>query len=124
MKGILMPDDIDPKEVASRCLAAWSSHDLTTTRSLLDDHVRFAGPLGATEGADAYMEGIKGMVEIIERVDQHQVFAEGDDVCVIYDLVTKEPPATIPTAGWYRIRDGKITSVQAFFDARPLVASS
>jgi hypothetical protein len=47
-------------------------------------------------------------------------FGEGEDVCIIYDLVTHTPTARIPTAGWYRVRDGKIASVRAFFDPRPL----
>ena len=110
----------DPKELASDCLAAWSSGDLETTRSLLSDEVTFAGPLGSTRGADEYIEGIKGMVKIVDRAEQREVFAEGADVCIVYDLVTKTPPARIPTAGWYKVHDGKITSVRAFFDPRPL----
>ena len=111
----------EPRNLASDCLAAWSSGDLDTTRALLSEDVTFAGPLGSTQGADAYIEGIKGMVKIVERADQREVFAEGDDVCIIYDLVTKTPPASIPTAGWYKIRNGKITAVRAFFDPRPLM---
>jgi hypothetical protein len=47
------------------------------------------------------------------------VIADGDDVCLIYDLVTV-PAGTVPTAGWFRLRDGKIAAIQVFFDARPL----
>ena len=114
-----MPDETNPKNVATRCLAAWSTGDFVTTRALLDDGVTFTGPLGATDGADAYIEGIKGMAKIVERVDQHSVFGEGEDVCVIYDLITTQPQARVPTAGWYQVRAGRITSVRAFFDARP-----
>ena len=67
-----MPTRTEPKAIASRCLAAWSSGDLDTTRS----------------------------------------------------LVTHVPAARIPTAGWYRVRDGKIASVRAFFDPRPLTSAS
>ena len=115
-----MPTRRNAKELASKCLAAWSSGDLETTRSLLSEEVTFVGPLGSTRGADAYIEGIKGMVKIVERAEQREVLAEGDDVCIVYDLVTKTPPTSIPTAGWYKIHDGKITSVRAFFDPRPL----
>jgi hypothetical protein len=45
---------------------------------------------------------------------------EGDNVRIICDLVTTTPAGSIPCAGWYRVRDGKISSVRAFFDARPL----
>ena len=99
-----MPTRTEPKAIASRCLAAWSSGDLDTTRSLLHDDVVFTGPLGATEGADAYIEGIQAMIKIVERAEQ--------------------PAARIPTAGWYRVRDGKIASVRAFFDPRPLTSAS
>lgn len=118
-----MAERSDPMAVASRCLAAWSSGDLETTRSLLDDDVSFTGPLGATDGADAYIEGIQGMVKIVESTEQHRVFGEGEDVCIVYDLVTHAPPARVPTAGWYLVRDGRIVSIRAFFDPRPLTES-
>ena len=116
-----MAKNIGVATAASGCLQAWSSGDLDRTRSLLAEEVTFGGPLGSTRGADVYIEGIKGMVKMVERADQHEVFVDGDDVCIIYDLVTKAPPARIPTAGWYKVRDGKITAVRAFFDPRPLV---
>jgi hypothetical protein len=106
--------------VATRCPAAWSTGDFDTTGALLDDGVTFTGPLGATDGADAYIEGIKGMAKIVERVEQRDVFGEREDVCVNYDLITTQPKARVPTAGWYQVRAGRIASVRAFFDARPL----
>ena len=112
-----------PKQIARRCLDAWTKGDLTTARSLLHDDVTFTGPLATTQGAAAYIDGIQGMVRIVDRADQLETFAEGGNVCVIYDLITKAPPARIPTAGWYRIEDGKIRSVSAFFDPRPLTSS-
>ena len=53
-----------------------------------------------------------------------RVFQDGDEACVIYDLLTSTPPGTIPTAGWYRLRGSKIVAVRAFFDARPLASGS
>ena len=47
-RRLFMPMRTEPKAIASRCLAAWSSGDLDTTRSLLHDDVVFTGPLGAT----------------------------------------------------------------------------
>jgi ketosteroid isomerase-like protein len=118
-----MPTRTEPEAIASQCLAAWSSGDLEATRSLLHDDVSFTGPLGETHGADAYIEGIQGMVRIVERADQREVFGEGENVCIIYDLVTHTPAARIPTAGWYRVRAGKIAAVRAFFDPRPLISA-
>jgi hypothetical protein len=111
---------LDPKVVASRCLAAWSSGDFDGARALLDEHVQFTGPLGHTEGVDAYIEGVRGFAKSVKRIDERRVFGDGDDVCIIYDLLTTSSPEAVPTAAWYRVRHGRVIAVNAFFDARPL----
>ena len=112
----------DPKLVASRCLAAWSSGDFDAARALLDDHVQFTGPLGHTEGVDDYIEGVRGLAKAIKTIEQRRVFGEGDDVCIVYDLVTRARAVPVPTAGWYRVRHGRVVAITAFFDARALMA--
>jgi len=113
--------ETDAKTVATECLKAWTTGDLDRTRSLLHDDVTFTGPLASTQGVDDYMTGIDRMSAIVSRADQTQVVVDGDDVCIAYDLITNDPPATIPTVGWYRVKDGKVVSVRAFFDPRPLL---
>lgn len=99
--------------------------DFETAGSLIEEDVSFVGPFGAAEGADAYLSGLRRFhARGVQGVDIRLVFSDGDDVCIIYDLVTNMPAGTIPSAGWYQLRDGKIASVRAFFDARPLVPSS
>jgi len=93
------------------------------TRSLLADEVTFVGPLGATQGVDDYIKGIIQMANIVERAEEKEIFGEGDNVCIIYDLVFKNPEVSIPTAGWYQIKEDKIIAVRAYFDPRPLVES-
>jgi hypothetical protein len=113
---------LDPKLVASRCLEAWTSGDFDGARALLDDHVQFTGPLGHTEGADDYIAGVRGLAKAVKGVEQRRCFGEGEDVCIVYDLVTKTGAGAVSTAGWYRVRHGRIVSINAFFDARPLVS--
>jgi ketosteroid isomerase-like protein len=107
--------------IASRLLTAWTSGDFEAARALLADDVTFVGPLAHTEGADAYVEGVRGMAKMIKVADQKRVIEDGDDVCIIYDLVTDTPAGAIPTAGWYQLRDGKVSSIRAYFDPRPLI---
>jgi hypothetical protein len=114
----MAPDD-DVKQLALDCLRSWVDGDFERTRRLLDDDVTFRGPLGATDGADAYVEGVQGIARIVQRVDIEKVAADGEDVCVRYDLVTES--ASLPTVGWYEVRNGKVRSVAAFFDPRPLL---
>ena len=82
---IMATSTTDPKPVATRCLAAWSSGDFDAARALLDAHVQFTGPLGHTEGVDDYIEGVRGLSRTVKRVDQRRVFGEGDDVCIVYE---------------------------------------
>jgi hypothetical protein len=115
----------DAKSVASDCLQAWTNGDFETARSLIDDEVTFAGPFGTAQGADAYLDGLRRFRDRgVETAEIQRAFQDGDEACLIYDLVTNTPAGTIPTVGWYRLGDGKIVSVRAFFDARPLAPPS
>lgn len=48
----------------------------------------------------------------------HSLFADGDDVCLIFDMVTAGA-GTRPIAEWYFVWDGRIASLRVIFDARP-----
>jgi hypothetical protein len=51
------------------------------------------------------------------------IVADGSDVITWYDLQMQgvEP---LPTANWSHVEDGKITSIRATFDPRPMMAAS
>jgi limonene-1,2-epoxide hydrolase len=110
----------DTGTVAATYVEAWTSGDFDTARSTLREDVSFVGPLGTASGIDECMRGLQGMKQMVDAAQVHKTIADGDDVCVIYDLVTHTPAGTIPTAGWFQLRDGRIASIRAFFDARPL----
>jgi ketosteroid isomerase-like protein len=109
----------DASSVVTTYVKAWTSGDFDTTRSTLRDDVAFVGPLGTANGIDECMRGLQGLKQIVESSEQRKVIADGDDVCLIYDLVTTAA-GTIPTAGWFQVRDGKIATIRVFFDPRPL----
>jgi ketosteroid isomerase-like protein len=107
----------DAESVATDCLQAWTTGDLETARSLVHDDVTFVGPLDTADGIDAYMSGLQELAKIVRGADQKKVIAAGDHVCIVYDLLVASS-RPVPTAAWYHVRDGKIASVSAFFDAR------
>ena len=49
-------------------------------------------------------------------------FFDGDQTCSIFDFITNTPVGTIPCVEWIRVKDGRITSIQLFYDARDLAA--
>ena len=110
----------DSKSIAADMLTAWTSGDFARSRALLHDDATFDGPLGETRGGDKYIEGVRGFARTIDRAEIHKVIADGGDVCVVYDLITRSG-ITVPTVGVYLIEAGKVRSVRAYFDPRPLV---
>ena len=109
----------DAAKVASAYFEAWKVDDFDTMRSLVDDDVTFAGPLGHREGAEDYIEGIKGLSRIKSDIVIRKTFVDGTDVLTWYELHTTVAPP-VPVANWLHVEGGKITSLQVAFDAREL----
>jgi ketosteroid isomerase-like protein len=108
-------------EIVERYFDAWTSTDFETARSLLHDDLDFRGPLETVEDADALLQSLQMLAQIVTGVERRGVLAEGDEVAVFYDLHTV-PIETAAVAERYTVRGGKIASIQAYFDARPFAA--
>ncbi len=109
----------DPRTVAATYFSAWKDKDFTTLRSLLADEVTFRGPLASLDNADACVEGLQGMSQIMTDIVIHHTFVDSGDVLTWFDLHTTVAPPC-PTANWSHIQDGKITAIRVTFDARAL----
>ncbi|MGH9079096.1 MAG: nuclear transport factor 2 family protein [Acidimicrobiales bacterium] len=109
----------DAEAIVTKCLGAWTSGDIATARSLIRDDVSVVGPFGANEGVLDYVAQLEGLSKIVRGAEQKKVIVDGDDVCVLYDLMTV-PAGPLPTSSWYHITDGKIDAVWTYFDARLL----
>jgi ketosteroid isomerase-like protein len=108
-------------ETVERYFDAWTSKDFQAARSLLHDDLSFRGPLETVDHADALVQSLQGLAQIVTGAERRGVLAQGEEVAVIYDLHTVPVPSA-HIAEWYTVRDGKIASIQAFFDARPFAA--
>jgi hypothetical protein len=56
------------------------------------------------------------MAPIWKGSEVKKVFADGGDVCVIYDFVTDTPSGAVPCVEWLRIADGRVRAVNLFYD--------
>ncbi len=88
------------REVVDRYFTAMASKDFTTMRTLLHDDVTFRGSFGTTNGAEDYIEGIKQTTANTTDLKRRVIFAEGEDVCQVYDMVS--PLRQLP----YQSRNG------------------
>jgi limonene-1,2-epoxide hydrolase len=95
---------------------ALNSEDFAAARSLVTDDLKFEGVMGARDGADVYMDDMKKMKF---KYDVKKAFADGDDVCLFYDV--KMGDKTIFSAGWYKVSGDKVKSFKVIFDPRPLL---
>jgi ketosteroid isomerase-like protein len=111
-----------PLETAQAFKMAISHGDVDAARKLMHDDMTFQGPLEAFDRPEPYLEALRKLGAIVERVDMKKMFVDGDDVCLLYDMVTRTPAGTAFIAEWLTFRGGKIASIRTVFDARPFAA--
>ncbi|MEU3572701.1 nuclear transport factor 2 family protein [Kitasatospora sp. NPDC036755] len=109
------------RETAETYFTAWEAGEFETIRGLLADDVDFVGALGTASGVEEALAGLKGLGQVLEKIDVKVRVAEGDEVITWFELCTSiAPPA--PTANWMRVEDGRITRIRVTFDPRGLLA--
>jgi len=101
-----------PREVVLSYIQALDSQRYDAALEHLHDKVRIRGPGGETFGKP--FDFIEMLRKYRGKYDIKKVFADGDDVCVIYDLKTTGP--TLFMCSWYQVKAGKIVSIQTVFD--------
>jgi len=112
----------DAATIVESYRAALGAGDFDTARTLMQDNMTFQGPFDTFDTADQYLAATKRLASIIQRIDLKKVFVDGNDVCVLYDMVTNTPAGTAFIGEWYQVKDGKIAALRAVFDARPFAA--
>ncbi|MFE4515371.1 nuclear transport factor 2 family protein [Kitasatospora sp. NPDC056783] len=109
------------RELAEAYFSAWEAGEFDTLRDLLAEDVDFVGALGTASGVAEALAGLKGLGQVLEKIDVKARLAEGDEVITWFDLCTDvAPPA--PTANWMHVENGKITRIRVTFDPRGLLA--
>src|SRR5438094_894156 len=107
------------KDIVTAYQRALGRGDIAGARTYLHDDLSFVGPFESFQRPELYLEALGKLHHIVERVEPRRTFVDGDDVCIIYDMVTNTPAGTAFIREWYRDRGDKIGSIRAVFDARP-----
>ena len=79
-------------------------------------------PIKRTAGKVAYLEATKGFFSMIAAVEVKALIVDGDKVCALtrYDLQPPKGPAfQSHVAEVFKVRDGKIESLEIYFDSAP-----
>lgn len=112
----------DTKSIIERYFAAVHEGDAAAMRDVLHPKLAFKGPIDEFDNAEDLITSLGKLAQIVDHVVPQRMFFDGDEACVVYDLVTKTPAGTSHVAEWFRTSDGKITSIRVHFDARPFAA--
>ncbi len=106
----------DPKRIALAYIDACGRQDLDALAPLLAPDLEFVGTSTTLRGAEPYLAVIRRLGPIWKGSEVKKVFTDGNDVCVIYDFVTDTPAGAVPCVEWLRVQDGRVRSVNLYFD--------
>jgi ketosteroid isomerase-like protein len=111
-----------PKEIVSEYQAAMDRGDMAAARKFLADDMKFQGPLDTFDKPEPYLNALKQLAPMLERVEIKKVFGEGNEVARFCDLHFKPPLPTTFVGEWFVVKGDKIASIRIAFDARPFAA--
>lgn len=107
-----MESKSDARETVMSYIRSLDSKDYNGARDYLNEGVRIIGPAGESFREP---EEFLGMLRQYQgKYDVKKVFADGDDVCLLYDLMT--PGATVFMCSWYQVKNRRIVSIRTVFD--------
>jgi hypothetical protein len=110
------------QNIVSQYQQAMGTGDFAAARKLLHDNLSFHGPIETFSSPEPYLESLKKLHHIIQRIDIKKTSVDGNDVCVLYDMVTNTPAGTAFICEWYQVKGDKIAAIRVVFDARPFAA--
>jgi hypothetical protein len=111
-----------PTEIVQGFIQAVGTGDWVAARKYLADDLSFQGPIDTFQRPEPYLESLGKLHDIVERVEVKKMFEDGDDVCLLYDMVTRMPAGTAFIAEWHQVKRGRIAAIRVVFDARPFAA--
>jgi len=107
------------KEIVMSYIKTMDNGDYAAARKYLADSLLIKGPAG--EAFRSPDEFLNMMEKQRGKYDIKKVFVDGSDVCLLYDFATQD--VTTFFSSWYKVKDGKIASIQTVFDPRAFAAA-
>lgn len=110
----------DACSIMREFLDALAGRDFPRVRACLSDRrFVYSSPLSVFDDPDAFIADISRLGCILEKLETRRSFADGAEVCVIVNFkVRMAELSSIGVALWASVEDGRIVSLEAFFDGR------
>src|SRR5215204_3080999 len=111
------------KEIVMEFIQAVERNDWKAVRSYISDNLSDVSPLNSFDGAEAYLKYAEyAEHRNIPPLDIKKDFADGNDVCLLYEMTYGKPPVTTIFCRWFHVNDdGKISSDKVGFRSATFV---
>jgi hypothetical protein len=112
-----------PERVVEGYLDAIESRDFEAARRFLaDEGFSYRSAIAEFQDADAFIADLWRVGPIMEGIERRRTFVDGAEVCSIMNFRTRMDRLQVtPVVQLARVVDGKIVSLEAFFDASEYV---
>jgi predicted SnoaL-like aldol condensation-catalyzing enzyme len=109
------------KVIVTSFIEALNSRDQKSARRYVSDNFSVKAPQASYDTAEAYFKDVeKAQQTYNSRYDIKRVVADGNDVCVITDVIAGPSSSPASSAcGWYRVEDQKIRSLRLMYESGP-----
>jgi hypothetical protein len=98
---------------------ALNDENYEAARRYVSDNMKYVGPFGARDGAEAYLHEIE---RLRLKFDIQKIFSDNKDVCALYDISVSG--ITLFACGWFQVETGTVRSMRVTFDPRPLLGKA
>jgi len=105
-------------------LERFASGDAVGAAEFLAEEFTFHGPILQAKDKAEFLAGSATAAAMARGCTIHHQWADGDDVCSVYDFNIETPAGTgaIPMAEWSVVRGGKLVSSRLLFDTAAMAA--
>jgi hypothetical protein len=116
-------NELSPERVVDGYLDALESRDFDAARRFLADQgFSYRSAIARFNDADAFMADLWRVGPIMEGIERRRTFVDGEEVCTIMNFRTRMDRLQVtPVVQLARVVDGRILSLEAFFDASEYV---
>lgn len=112
-----------PAQIIDSYFKAIEQSDFDRVRSCLADGFTYTGPNASFNDPESFIENIWHVGQILNHIETRKTFVDGNDVCSIMNFhVHLDERRSVPVVQWARVKDGKIDSIEVFFDATDYMA--
>lgn len=105
--------------LAKAYYTAYHNKDLEAVKSLLHPDVQFVSPMAQLKGKEAVFTSVQRFLSVFTSLSVREVFGSQDQAMVVYDTEFPGPVGMFPAAALMTFKEGLVTRLELFFDARP-----